>query len=123
MDKLRWLLEARFARASAIGARTLTADWSVSMGGLIGALIGFQTPPAPCHAGHCVLTFCLAAVELSAFSSDRLGGVLVVSLKHLPVWLKYPAGLLHRLHQNPAVSKVSPRRLCSVSGMCIQRLF
>lgn len=36
VDQLRKLLEARFARAAAIGARTLTADWTVSMGGLIG---------------------------------------------------------------------------------------
>lgn len=43
VDKLRWLLEARFARASAIGARTLTADWSVSLGGLIGAASSCRT--------------------------------------------------------------------------------
>ena len=36
VEQLRKLLEARFARAAAIGARTLAADWTVSMGGFIG---------------------------------------------------------------------------------------
>jgi hypothetical protein len=36
VEQLRKLLEARFARAAAIGARSLAADWTVSMGGFIG---------------------------------------------------------------------------------------
>ncbi len=114
MDKLRWLLEARFARASAIGARTLTADWSVSMGGLIGALIGFLTPPAPCHAGHCVLAFCLAAVKSSVFSRDRLGGVLVVSLNEAsPSLAQVPC-------RTTAQAASESRRLQSVSAASLE---
>jgi hypothetical protein len=36
VEQLRKLLEARFARAAAIGARSLAAEWTVSMGGFIG---------------------------------------------------------------------------------------
>lgn len=36
VEQLRKLLKARFARAAAIGARSLAADWTVSMGGFIG---------------------------------------------------------------------------------------
>ena len=39
VEQLRKLLEARFARAAAIGARSLAADWTVSMGGFIGGLV------------------------------------------------------------------------------------
>ena len=33
---LHWVLESRFARASAVGAITTAADWNVTMGGLLG---------------------------------------------------------------------------------------
>lgn len=37
VEELRWVLESRFARASAVGARAIPADWLVSMGNLFGA--------------------------------------------------------------------------------------
>lgn len=66
VDKLRWLLEARFARASAIGARTLTADWSVSMGGLIGALpMLLVDTPQECQEAYSRITTCAYGGGLS----------------------------------------------------------
>ena len=37
VEDLHWVLESRFARASAVGAITTPADWNVTMGGLQGA--------------------------------------------------------------------------------------
>jgi hypothetical protein len=52
VEQLRKLLEARFARAAAIGARSLASDWTVSMGGFIGdageAIV--LAPPDSCVA-------------------------------------------------------------------------
>ena len=36
VEDLHWVLESRFARASAVGAITTPADWNVTMGGLQG---------------------------------------------------------------------------------------
>ena len=37
VEDLHWVLESRFARASAVGAITTPADWNVTLGGLQGA--------------------------------------------------------------------------------------
>ena len=37
VEELRWVLESRFQRASAVGARAIPSDWQVSMGSLFGA--------------------------------------------------------------------------------------
>ena len=44
VEELRWVLESRFERAAAVGARAIPSDWLVSMGNLYGAgaLIPFR---------------------------------------------------------------------------------
>ena len=37
VEELRWVLESRFSRASAVGARAIPSDWLVSMGSPFGA--------------------------------------------------------------------------------------
>ena len=39
VEDLHWVLESRFARASAVGAITTPADWHVTMGGLQGVKV------------------------------------------------------------------------------------